>query len=57
MPGRDPFLAGWGWYTPPLFFKAIFYGFRAKTNRPATRNSQRATLVSDKDGRRHAKGR
>jgi len=32
-------------------------GFRAKTTRPATRNSRRAKLVSDKDGCGHAKGR
>ena len=37
--------------------KAIFDGFRAKTTRPATRNSRRAKLVSDKDGCGHAKGR
>ena len=32
------------------FLGYIFDGFRAKTTRPATRNSQRAKLVSDKDG-------
>ena len=44
--------------TPPsIIFKAIFVIFCAKTTRPATRNSRRAKLVSDKDGCGHAKGR